>query len=161
MVDIELVRLTEVPPADLVAVLGDPRLARHMPLWRPMSEAEVAAWVRDKDAQWERHGYGPWAVRVEGRTIGWAGLQREEHGPDLAVVLAPAGWGHGAAVVTAVLARAFGQLGLDEVVVSLPASRAPEAVLARWGFRAAAPQEIAGATFRTWRLTRETYLRRP
>lgn len=45
------------------------------------STEQVAAWVRDKDAQWDDVGYGPWAITVDGRLVGWSGFQREENGP--------------------------------------------------------------------------------
>ena len=39
--------------------------ARHMPLPGEFHEA-AARWVRSKDAQWDEHWYGPWAVVVNG-----------------------------------------------------------------------------------------------
>jgi hypothetical protein len=90
---IEFVRLTEVPVADVVALLNEPRNSRHMPLASTFTEQSASEWVNSKDAQWERHGYGPWAVLVDGRFAGWGGFQHEDSGADYALVLSPAYWG--------------------------------------------------------------------
>ena len=132
---IEFVRLTEVPLAAVVALLNEPRNARHMPLVSgKLTDESAAEWVRTKDGQWERNGYGPWAVLVNGHFAGWGGFQREENGADYALVLAPEYWGQGAAITRAALERGFGELGLDEVIIALPYTRSPDRVVARFGF---------------------------
>jgi len=70
---IEFVRLTEVPLSAVTALLNEPRNARHMPLAAHFSRAAADEWVQDKDSRWERHGYGPWAVLVDGDFAGWTG----------------------------------------------------------------------------------------
>ena len=92
---IELVRLTEVPLAAVRTLLNEPRNARHMPLAGDFTDDAAARWVAEKDEQWERYGYGPWAVLLDGVFAGWGGFQRESNGADLALVLLPQHWGHG------------------------------------------------------------------
>lgn len=89
---IEFTRLTEVPILAVLALLNEPRNARHMPLAGAWSETSAAAWVQSKDAQWEESGYGPWAILFDGEFAGWGGFQREKNGPDFALVLLPAHW---------------------------------------------------------------------
>jgi len=146
-------RLGAVPLAEVLALLNEPRNARHMSLAGTFSEESAAAWVRAKDAQWRSHGYGPWAVLVDGRFAGWGGFQREDDGPDFALVLSPTHWGHGAAITRAALERGFTELGLDEVVIALPWTRSPDRAVARFGFVPDGEVSHDGASFRRYRLT--------
>ena len=101
---ITFVRLPEVSIREVLDVLNEPRNGRHLPLaGERFTETTAAKWVAAKDGQWEMHGYGPWAVRVDGEFAGWGGFQHEENGADFALVLKPTHWGHGAAVTRAVL----------------------------------------------------------
>ena len=155
---IEFVRLTEVPLAAVVALLNEPRNARHMPLVSgKLTDESAAEWVRTKDGQWERNGYGPWAVLVNGHFAGWGGFQREENGADYALVLAPEYWGQGAAITRAALERGFGELGLDEVIIALPYTRSPDRVVARFGFTPDGEVTYGEAVFRQYRLTRRAW----
>ena len=156
---IEFVRLTEVPVTAVVDLLNEPRNARHMPLSGRFTAASAAAWVAAKDAQWSTSGYGPWAVLVDGAFAGWGGFQREENGADFALVLAPAFWGHGAAITRAALDRGFDELGLDAVLIALPFSRSPDRAVRGFGFEPDGEVTYDGATFRQYRLSREGWRR--
>ena len=157
---IEFARLTQVPLPEIVTLLNEPRNARHMPLSGTFSIRSAADWVHGKDQQWETHGYGPWAVLVDGEFAGWGGFQHEENGADFALVLIPGHWGHGAEITRAALDRGFGELGLDEVIIALPQSRNPTRVVARFGFVPDGEVSYDGADFRQYRLTREAWERR-
>ena len=152
---IELAMLTSVPVEEVVALLNEPRNARHMPLaGEPFTLPAAAAWVAAKDAQWAEHGYGPWAVMVDERFVGWGGFQREEAGADLGLVLAPAHWGLGAAVARRMLRVGFEELGLEDVLVALPHSRtSPDRALARWGFTPEGETVFGDVVFRQYRLS--------
>jgi [ribosomal protein S5]-alanine N-acetyltransferase len=130
---IDFGRLTEVSVADVRDLLNEPRNHRHMPLAGDFSLADTVRWVRDKDAQWDQHGYGPEAVHVDGAFAGWGGFQREDAGADLSLVIAPRYRGLGAAVARRFLDRGFTDLGLDEVVVALPFSRREQAITSGHG----------------------------
>jgi [ribosomal protein S5]-alanine N-acetyltransferase len=152
---IALVRLSEVPLEDVHALLNDVLSHRHLPLaTAPSSVEQAAAWVRDKDAQWDDAGYGPWAITVDGRLVGWGGFQREESGADLALVLHHADWGLGRRLYQLMLDRGFTELGLDAVTVALPLTRNATRALSRFGFRPDGEVTYGGTAFRQYRLTR-------
>jgi RimJ/RimL family protein N-acetyltransferase len=151
------VRLTEVPLAEVLGLLNEPLNLRHMPLSETFTEESAAAWVVAKDAQWEQHGYGPWAVLVDGAFAGWGGFQREENGADFALVLLPEHWGVGLAVTRAALERGFRELGLDAVIIALPFTRSPERAVARLGFVPDGEVSYGGSDFRQFRLTRAAW----
>ena len=157
-VRIEFARLSEVPVAEVAALLNESRNLRHLPLsGERFTETGAADWVAAKDAQWETHGYGPWAVIVDGEFAGWGGFQREANGADFALVLKPSHWGHGSLVTTAALDRGFSELGLNTVLIALPYSRRPDRVVARFGFVPDGEVDHGGIRFRQYRLDRETW----
>jgi [ribosomal protein S5]-alanine N-acetyltransferase len=158
--EIAFVRLTEVDLDAVTALLNEPRNARHLPLARgdAFTTATAADWVAAKDGQWGQHGYGPWAILIGGEFAGWGGFQAEESGTDFGLVLLPGFWGHGEAIARAALDRGFGELGLEEVVMSLPYSRSPDRVVARFGFVPDGDVDHGGVGFRQYRLSRQRWL---
>jgi [ribosomal protein S5]-alanine N-acetyltransferase len=149
-----LVRLSEVSLEDVHALLNDVRSHRHLPLAAAFSMEQAAAWVRDKDAQWDDAGYGPWAVTDHGRLVGWGGFQREEGGADFALVLHHADWGLGRRLYQLMLDRGFTEFELDAVTVALPFSRDATRALTRFGFRPDGEATYGGTAFPQYRLSR-------
>ncbi len=155
---IEFTRLTQIPAAEVMGLLNEARNGRHMPLAGQFSDEAAARWARDKDDQWAAHGYGPWAVLVDGQFAGWAGFQQEVNGADYALVLLPEFWGSGAEITQQALHRGFTELGLEQVLIALPFSRNPTRVVARFGFTPDGEVQYGDARFRQYRLTRERWL---
>jgi hypothetical protein len=156
--EITFSRLTEVPLGAVQNLLNEPRNRRHMPLAGDFSEAAAARWVGEKDAQWDRNGYGPLAVHIGGQFAGWGGFQRELDGADFGLVLAPRYWGCGRVVASLLLAQGFDVLCLDEVLVALPRTRRP-AVLQRFGLQRHGQVSYGDAVFEQYRLSRTDWLR--
>ena len=155
---VEFRRLTEIPLSTVKTLLNEPRNARHMPLAAPFDDARTAEWVESKDAQWAADGYGPWAVVVDGQFVGWGGFQRENVGPEFALVLSPSYWGVGADVTRADLEHGFREFRFQEVFVALPYSRSPDGLMNRLGFTSVEESESGGVRFRCYRLTLDTWV---
>lgn len=128
---------------------ADPAVMEHFPA--PLTRGESDAFVRERIVrQFERLGYGPWALEVTGVTpfAGFVGLLAhdfEAHFTPCIEVgwrLAREHWGHGYATEAARLAldHGFEQAGLGEIVsFAVPANRRSLAVMERLGL------EYAGA----------------
>lgn len=155
--DIAFVRLTEIPIREVLALLNEPRNARHMPLAGVFEQEAAEDWVRAKDAQWAEHGFGPWAVLVDGTFAGWGGFEAEGETVDFALVLHPTHWGCGADIAEVALNTGFDELGLEVVTIALPFTRSPTRVVARLGFVPDGEVTYGGASFRRYRLTRESW----
>lgn len=127
--------------APWAAMNADPEVREHLgaPLTRAQSDASVARFRADFD----RRGYGWWAVEVRatGEFIGFAGLDDVDEGMPFTGVeigwrLARPAWGHGYATeaALAVLAHGFGALGLAEILaVTTAANLRSQAVMRRIG----------------------------
>jgi RimJ/RimL family protein N-acetyltransferase len=108
----------------------------------PLPDGEVADWLRSSLQHWDRHGYGVWIFREEGRFIGRAGLGNCEVGGrpevELGFALLPEFWGRGLATEMArsMLRLAFERIGLRHVVgFTTAANRASRRVMEKAGFR--------------------------
>lgn len=146
-------RLTEVPLAELVAHMSDPRLRAHMPLLTgPWGEAEAKAFVAAKEACWARDGLGHWAFLADGRYGGWGGFQKEGEEWDFGLVLRPRDFGLGQRVTRAALDHARSDPRIPFVTFLLPPSRRNLGALRRIGARAVGRQDHSGASFLKFRL---------
>ncbi len=150
-------RLPEVNPADLMALMNDPLVRRHMPLARgTFGVTECALFVAAKERIWAEHGYGPWAFVIDGEFAGWGGLQPEGDEVDLGLVLRPRHWGAGRALYERLVAVAFGEMRLASVIILLPSSRVRVSGVLRLGFRPEGEVETGGARFIRYRLRAPT-----
>ncbi|MFD5543928.1 GNAT family N-acetyltransferase [Streptomyces sp. NPDC127079] len=123
------------------AMNADPEVREHLGdvLTREQSDASVTRFR----AEFDRRGYGWWAVEVRatGEFIGFAGLDDVEDdlpfaGVEIGWRLARPAWGHGYATeaALAVLAHGFGALALPEILaVTTAGNLRSQAVMRRIG----------------------------
>lgn len=150
---IEFKRLFDVDPADLIALMNDPRVRRHLPLARgQFGPIECARFVAAKERVWAEHGYGPWAFIIGGEFAGWGGLQPEGGDVDLGLVLRPKYWGWGRPLYERFVAAAFTELGARSVIILLPPSRVRVSGVGRLGFLPDGERELGGERFVRYRL---------
>jgi RimJ/RimL family protein N-acetyltransferase len=146
--------LSSIDPKELLALLNDQRVLRHMPLAgpEPMRPDEVAPWVEGKEAITKEHGYGPQAILIDGTFAGWGGLEPHGDGAAISIVLFPTYWGRGHQILTILIEEAFGSLGLPYVVVEFPPSRTRVRGLLDLGFRNVGDETPFGERFIVYRL---------
>jgi Acetyltransferase (GNAT) domain len=146
--------LSSIDPREMLALLTDPRVLRHLPLAgpEPMRPDEVSPWVAGKEAITKEHGYGPKAILIDGTFAGWGGLVPDEDGVDIALVLLPAFWGWGLRVLKILLGEAFGQLRLPYVLVHFPPSRTRIRGLLSLGFRRVGEEIVEAQRWVVYRL---------
>lgn len=150
---IEFGRLSDIDPAEIIALNTNPLVRRHMPLaGADFGEAECREWVAGKENQWEEHRYGPWAFVVDGRFAGWGGLQYEDGDADLGLVLHPDYWGIGRTICLEIIRRAFQEMELPSITILLPPSRTRVRGILRLGFRPDGEAAIRGWRFIRYRL---------
>lgn len=150
---LEFKRLTEVGLAEIIALNNNPEVLRQMPLGRAdFDEIKANDWVEQKDAQWEKYGYGPWAFIVDKDFAGWGGLQYEAGDADLALVLHPKYWGSGKTIYQEIINRAFTTMGLSSITILLPPSRTRIRGIFRLGFKDDGEFDIDGVHFLRFRL---------
>jgi RimJ/RimL family protein N-acetyltransferase len=104
--------------APFAALNADPIVMEHFP--STMTREASDAFVDFNIAAIADRGWGLWAVEADGEFIGFVGLNEPRFRPGVEIGwrLARRAWGHGYATeaARAVLAFAFGELGLAEVI---------------------------------------------
>lgn len=150
---IDFVRLPEVSPDEIIAHMGDPRVAEHMPLltgnW---DEPAVTQFVSAKEDCWRRDGLGHWAIVCDGNYVGWGGFQKEGDEWDFGLVLKPEYFGLGAAITRQALAFAVKDERIPFVTFLLPPSRKNLGALTRLGAEYVGTITYDGAHFLKYRL---------
>ena len=109
-------------------IMGQPDMMRYFPNSIPPELDRVERLINFQLGHWEKYGYGWWAIeeieeveeKVNGRFIGWAGLQflPDTDEVEIAYMLDRDYWGHGLATEAANegLRYGFEQLNVDEIV---------------------------------------------
>ncbi len=123
------------------ALLRDPAVERWLrpPPLVPFTPDEVRRVLARDLRHWGEHGFGPWALDLDGAYAGRAGLAwtevEGERVVELPWALVPSAWGRGVATRAARAAIAWArQLGLGEVIaLTLPANEASRRVMDRAG----------------------------
>lgn len=158
--EIEFKRLPEIDPGDIVELMNDPEIRRHLPLASgDFDLADCERFVATKERMWREHGFGPWAFVHSGEFIGWGGLQPEGQDADVGLILKRQWWGVGRQLYAKILPFAFEELGLDSVIAMLPPTRTRGGGLERLGFEPEGEVEVAGERFLKFRLRRSAAAR--
>ena len=151
--NIEFKRLTEVKKSEIIELMNNQVVRRQMPLLRDyFSENDCDKFITAKEQLWTEHGYGPWAFVINDQFAGWGGLQPENGEADLALVLHPNYWGIGKIIYKEIINRAFGEMGLNSVVVLFPPTRTRIKGLLRLGFKEDKELEVGNERFIRYRL---------
>lgn len=128
---------------------ADPRVMEHFPA--PLSRAETEQMVARMRAHFATHGFGLWALEVEGAFAGFVGLNRPAfEAPFTPCVevgwrLAHAFWQHGYATEAAreALRHGFEVLGLREILAfTVPGNLRSRRVMEKLGMQHAAGEDF-------------------
>jgi RimJ/RimL family protein N-acetyltransferase len=137
----ERLRMEHLP--EISPLLLDPRVAEWLWPHGGPTEQDLIDGTRQKEAHWERYGFGIWLLRDihTGAAVGWGGLQRtyvaELDEVEAAWAIAPERWGQGLAteLAHASIRTAFRALGLREIIAfTLPHNVASRRVMEKSGF---------------------------
>ena len=158
---ISFLRLTEIPVADILDHMNDPRTARHLPLYHgPWDGDDAAAFIAAKESAWHRDGLGHLAVLLDDVYAGWGGFEKVAGAPtdtwDFGLVLHPAFFGRGARILHRFLAMARTDHRIAVITFLLPVSRRNPATLTRMGAEYLGEAMAGDARFRKYRLVVKT-----
>lgn len=154
MAEFELKALNEVPAIELLQVLTDPRISRHLPLFEAdIDLLWVERWVEGKITQWLIPELGPYAVLQAGAVAGWAGYQPDGESAELAIVLRPEAWGIGRAVIAEVERRWQKYGDGRKRIFYLPTSRNPDLISKRLNTRFCGTTSFNGFEFNVFEIS--------
>ncbi len=135
MGEITFIHLSDVYEKELIDLMNNPVVSKHLPLLGDVfSEENCRDFLASKKQLWEEHGIGPWVVLVNNEFAGWGGLQPENGEMDFALVLHPDFWGYGRKVFDKVKNIAFVEWKLESITALLPIDRPNSKAITRFGF---------------------------
>lgn len=162
MDEIQFVHLGEIAEEQIIDLMNNEKVAAYMPLLAGGFDTEQCkAFLKAKQQLWEEHGYGPWAILINGEFAGWGGVQPENGEADFGLVLHPRFWGWGRRIFNEVIGYAFNEMNLPSTTILLPPSRPNTGAVARLGFVSDGQVNIDAKIFRRFRLTRTRFLGNP
>ena len=138
----------EVRAEDFLPLVNDETLRKHLIDHPPFELATVRRWMEEKMAIDALPGCRVRAVLIDGALVGWCGLQPDEEGIEIAIVIARAGWGRGLAIFNEMMGWAR-SMGHQEVVFHLLGTRPLYKSLARRATRVT-KRTLSGHTFTTY-----------
>ncbi|MBL0484148.1 MULTISPECIES: GNAT family N-acetyltransferase [Aeromonas] len=115
---------------DFLPLLNDETLRKHLIPHPLFDVAGVRDWMAYKLGVDARPGCRVRAIFLDGTLAGWCGIQPDDEGVELAIVLAKAGWGSGVAIFNEMMGWAR-ELGHRTILFHLLDTRPPYRSLAR------------------------------
>ncbi|WP_298819108.1 GNAT family N-acetyltransferase [uncultured Roseibium sp.] len=145
----------------LLAVYGNPDVCRYIDDGSPLSPDEARAWLSVTENNYEKRGYGMWALtsRDTGATIGFGGLVHpgNQKTPEVKYALGVNFWRQGFATefVSAACSHGFDCFALNSIIATVAAENGASIhVLEKCGFSATGNQlESDGSITRIFQKT--------
>ena len=143
MCDIEYLSFKQVDPKDLMDVVNEDSLRAHLIDHPYFDETSIQAWIEDKIETDAMRGCRVRVISIEGTMAGWCGIQLDDIGFEIAIVISQRFWGPGVRIFKTLIGWAS-ELGHEEVLFHLLDTRREYKTLAK----------LATKVHRTQRLSR-------
>ena len=151
MSEIEFLSFSQVNPEDLMAVMNEDSLRTHL-IDHPYFDAQSArAWIDDKVKTDSMQGCRIRVVFIGGVLAGWCGIQPDDNGFELAIVISKNFWGFGISIFKTLMCWAK-ELGHKEVLFHLLESRREYKALNKMSTKVD-KTELAGRCFTTYHVS--------
>lgn len=122
MSDIEFVGFSHLTPEDLLTVVNDETLRKHL-IDHPIFDASsLRLWMEDKVKTGSLPGCRIRAIYIDEVLAGWCGIQPDDKGFEIAIVIAKEFWGFGIPVFQKMMLWAK-ELGHKEIMFHLLETR--------------------------------------
>lgn len=151
MSDINYVKLDEVDPDVLVAMLNKNRIREHLIRHEMFDSNNVLTWLKEKNKVDSTDGCKVRGILSNNVLAGWCGIQLEEGKYEIAIVLDEAHWGTGKRIFSDIMKWAK-QLGHDDVYIHFLHTR-PEYKFLRKISKNMFKTEMYGNKFTTYQVS--------
>ena len=147
--------IKDAPKEHFIELMNDERVGEQLPLLvQKFSPHDYEQLIKEKNALWSAHGYGPHAYFIDKNFAGWGGLQYENGETDFALILHPDFWGWGREIFDMTKNEAFEDMKLPSITALLPASRKHTRAITRLGFIEDGIIHVKSYPFTRYRLKR-------
>ncbi len=150
MTKIEYLHFNQVDPDNFLPVLNDPTLRKHLIAHGIFDSGSIKEWMNSKILSESIPGCRVRAVAIDGLLAGWCGLQPDDNGVEIAIVISQQFWGFGLSIFKTLMGWAE-ELGHKEILFHLLDSRPTYRFLARQATKVQ-KTELLGRKFTTYYL---------
>ncbi len=151
MYDIEYFKFHEVNPKDLMALVNKDSLRAHLIHHPYFDSLSIQTWIKEKIETDALPGCRVRVVSINGEIAGWCGIQPDENGFEIAIILSQRFWGAGLPIYKTLLSWAR-ELGHKEVLFHLLDSRREYKALAKIATKVHRTK-LLGRSFTTYHLS--------
>lgn len=122
MQEVEFVCFDDVNHEELQQVVNENPLRKHLVDHEYFDEASLQLWMDDKIETDAQPGCRVRVVLIDGKLAGWCGIQPDERGFEVAIVLSKEFWGHGISIFKTIMSWAK-EMNHREIVFHLLETR--------------------------------------
>lgn len=151
MNNFEFLGFNQVNSQDLMAVVNEDALRTHLVAHPYFDAVKLHAWMKDKMNTDAMPGCRIRAVYIDGVLAGWCGIQPDDNGFELAIVISQKFWGSGITIFKTLMCWAK-ELGHKEVLFHLLESRPKYKALDKISTKVT-KTALAGRCFTTYYIT--------
>ena len=155
MCNIEYLSLQAVVPKDLMSVLNEDSLRAHLIDHPHFDITNIQAWIEDKIEADALPGCRVRVIYIGGVLAGWCGIQPDDYGFEIAIVISQRFWGSGIPIFKTLMLWAD-ELGHKEVLFHLLDTRREYKALAKMATKVHRTQ-LLGRSFTTYHLSVEQH----
>lgn len=148
MSNIKFISFDHVDPNNLIVILNEDALRTHLIDHPSFDTKSIQRWMEDKKGVDAIEGCRVCAVFIDGELAGWCGIQPDDKGFELAIVLSQRFWGNGIAIFNTLMLWAK-ELGHSEVLFHLLDSRPENKALYKMATKVSKTQ-LSGRYFTTY-----------
>lgn len=148
MSEIEFLRFNQVNPNEFMGIVNQDSLRTHLIDHPYFDETSLQTWMEEKIKTDAMHGCRIRAVYIGGVLAGWCGIQPDDNGFELAIVISKKFWGFGIPIFKRLMFWAK-ELGHKEILFHLLESRPEYKVLNKMSTKVH-KTELSGRCFTTY-----------
>ncbi|NVK43507.1 MAG: N-acetyltransferase [Oceanospirillaceae bacterium] len=148
MSEIEFVSFDQVEPEDLLLIVNNQALRKHLVDHPLFDSVSIKEWMNGKIQTDSIPGCRIRVVFVGGILAGWCGIQPDDNGFEIAIVISKEFWGFGISVFSSLMCWAK-ELGHQEIVFHLLETRPEYKALKRKATKVK-KTELLGRRFTTY-----------
>ena len=141
MSEIEFLCFNQVNPEDFLGVVNEDSLRTHLIDHPYFDVASLQAWIEDKIKVDAVQGCRIRAVYIGGVLAGWCGIQPDDNGFELAIVISQKFWGFGIPIFKVLMCWA-NEIGHKEILFHLLESRPEYKALNRISTKVHKPEQL-------------------
>ncbi|WP_281559960.1 N-acetyltransferase [Thalassomonas sp. RHCl1] len=148
MSNIEYLTFEQVDPKNLMDIVNEDSLRAHLIHHPYFDITSIQTWIEDKIETDALRGCRIRVVSIDGALAGWCGIQPDENGFEIAIVISQKFWGAGIPIFKTLQCWA-GELGHKEVLFHLLDTRREYKALAKMATKVCRTQ-LLGRSFTTY-----------